>query len=187
MWQLGSMKSKQLHSLFPYLRVRDYAWWIWLLVWVLLVLGLTRDVFYLSLCLAVCLGQFAYFLVKEASFTAFPVQLRGFFTLFLVAYAYSPMRPALWTMVLGVGAMLTCGYCPLARLMYLLPWNRGERLTRAVLAHTFFRAPDLAAARRAGHAAAGCPGGVCSLEVQLGKVGRTELPEPVGIEPSPGT
>lgn len=159
---------------FPYLRVRDYTWWIWAGILATLVLGLTMRADFLTFSLAICVAQFVYFLLKEQDLLAFPVQLRGFFAYLVAFYAYSPLQPLLWTMVAGVTAMLTLGYCPLARILYLFPWNRRERLSLEMLRHTFLAAPDLGRARIQGRPAAECPGGVCTLEVQIGR----ETPRP---------
>ena len=43
--------------------------------------------------------------------------------------------------LVGLGTNLFLGYCPLARMMYLLPWNRDERFSLNLLAKVFLSAP----------------------------------------------
>ena len=54
-----------------------------------------------------------------------------------------------------------------------MPWNRETPLTLREAIETFLVAPDLSATKEA-HKASGCPGGVCTLDVQLARM-KTKL------------
>jgi hypothetical protein len=46
-----------------------------------------------------------------------------------------------WLPVIGTWATVIFGYCLMARLVSLLPWNRQEEITPALLRRTFLSAP----------------------------------------------
>ena len=43
--------------------------------------------------------------------------------------------------LVGLATNLFLGYCPLARMMYLLPWNRDEAFSAGLLGRVFFSPP----------------------------------------------
>jgi hypothetical protein len=91
---------------------------------------------------ALCVIQWAHFLALERSLIAFPVQVRGGFLLMLLCGFWQPLRFLHWVQLIGTTAFLTAGYCLLARLLSLLPWNRTEPLTRQLVAATLFSRPQ---------------------------------------------
>jgi len=48
----------------------------------------------------------------------------------------------LYITILGLFTNLFFGYCPLARLMSLMPWNRRETLSTGLLKRTFLSPPS---------------------------------------------
>jgi hypothetical protein len=89
-----------------------------------------------------CLVQWLHFIALERSFVAFPVQVRGGFLLMLLGGFWEPLRFLHWVQLVGTTAFLTLGYCLLARLLSLLPWNRKEPLTGRLVALTLFSRPQ---------------------------------------------
>jgi len=73
---------------------------------------------------------------------AFPAQLRIAYVGWLALGTYVP---ALSVMMLittaGLLANLLFGYCPLARMLYLLPWNRDQPLTARLAVRAFLTPP----------------------------------------------
>lgn len=143
------------------LRQKTLGWWYWLATLPLLitaVAGGERDLF--PPLIAFTLWQAAHFRLRSGALVAPPVQTRIGYTLLLVAGLWSPLAFVHWIQVAGTTAMVVAGYCPLARFLSLMPWNRGEPFTlelvrRTVLASPStwrFVRPDLQP--RAGHAAA---------------------------------
>jgi hypothetical protein len=63
----------------------------------------------------------------------------------------------------GTFALVLFGYCLMARLLSLLPWNRAGRLTVQLLQHPFFSAPVIGRADH-GLSGRGGRGGVGKLE-----------------------
>jgi hypothetical protein len=76
------------------------------------------------------------------------------------------MRWLYWLPTVGTFALIVFGYCLLARLLSLLPWNGRDAYTLARLRRTFFTAPDLDRVK-INPAAAGCAGGLCTIEAQV--------------------
>lgn len=60
--------------------------------------------------------------------------------LLLVAFP-DRMQWLYWVPTIGTWAQLIFGYCTMARCVSLLPWNRSEPFTPALVARTFFSRP----------------------------------------------
>ena len=74
--------------------------------------------------------------------TPFPVQVRIAYFFWVLLGSYVPALEILMHITfVGNGANLTTGYCPLARLMSLLPWNHAEPFSMKFLVSTIFSPP----------------------------------------------
>jgi hypothetical protein len=51
------------------------------------------------------------------------------------------LRWIYWIPTIGTWAMVLTGYCAMARTVSLMPWNRKQRLSMALLKQTFLSAP----------------------------------------------
>src|SRR5688572_2155934 len=72
----------------------------------------------------------------------FPAQLRVAYLAWVALGTYAPHASAMMYITLvGLAANLSIGWCPLARMLYLLPWNRLEPLDRDLLARVFLSGP----------------------------------------------
>lgn len=93
--------------------------------------------------LAAALGlvQVAHYRIREGALRAFPVQVRLAYLVLLAAGLWPPLAFIHWVQLAGTVALLAAGYCPLARLMALLPWNRREPLSAALVARAFLTPP----------------------------------------------
>jgi hypothetical protein len=151
-----------------FIRLSDYTWWIWFVTASVLLAGLVMDPVFFLVGIAITVGQAAFFAASEKSLTAFPVQLRLAYLILVLGFYIPPLRPGYWVPVIGTYALCLFGYCLLARCLSLLPWNRTTPLTFGELVWTFITPPRLDVDIE-GKPASGCPGGVCTLEVQLGK------------------
>jgi hypothetical protein len=81
------------------------------------------------------------FLVREGSFKAFPVQVRLGYLLLLLAGLFQPLGLVHWIQFAGTIAVVLVDYCPLARLLSQMPWNRRTTLSLALVTLTFLRPP----------------------------------------------
>jgi len=144
----------------------DWTWWVWTITAAQLMAGLLGYSLAFIGAIVVTAGQGFVLLVRDRCLAAFSVQLRVAYLLLLLICYPAPMRWLYWLPTVGTFALILFGYCLLARLLSLLPWNSHESFTLARLRRTFFSAPDLdrIASNRA---MAGRSGGLCTIEAQV--------------------
>jgi hypothetical protein len=120
---------------------RHLGWWYWLLTAVLLAAGLAGYTDSFPLAIGLTVVQLTHFAIRERSFRAFPVQVReGYLVLLLLCWP-APMNALYILPLAGTCALLIFGYCPMARMLSLLPWNRSGRLDLAALRRAFLTPP----------------------------------------------
>ena len=120
---------------------RAVGWWYWLVTVCLLTAGLFMSPTGFLLAIGLTVVQLVHFTVREKSATAFPVQVRlGYLLLLLVALPV-PLQGIYWIPMIGTWAQVLFGYCAMARLVSLLPWNRKEAFSAALLRRTFLSVP----------------------------------------------
>ncbi len=123
------------------LEYRSPGWWYWLAT----VLFLTAGVLGLPEALLGAVGitvvQLAHFAVRWRGLAAFPVQVRLAYLLLLLVALPAPLQWIYWLPTIGTWALVLFGYCPMARVVSLLPWNRKERFSLALVGRTFLSAP----------------------------------------------
>ena len=72
----------------------------------------------------------------------YPAQLRIAYVIWVAIGTFVPyMSWMMWVTLIGLGANLLVGWCPLSRMLYLLPWNRQEKLTGEVFLKICFSKP----------------------------------------------
>lgn len=120
------------------------VWYIWFVTWLGLLGGIFLNNTYneyvvnwsaLHTLLFLILFSFR---VKE-----FPVQLRIAYVIWVYVgtYVYG-CGVLMYITTVGLAANLFFNYCPLARMLYLLPWNRKEsNLTGELIYRVFFSPP----------------------------------------------
>lgn len=151
-----------------YIKLDDWTWWAWTVTTVLLVIGLSGYSPAFVGAMVVTAVQAVILLVRDRSPTAFPVQLRAAYLLLLLVSYPSAMRWLYWLPAVGTLALVVFGYCLLARILSLLPWNSDEAYGLDRLIRTFFSAPDLERVKNDPRAA-GCAGGLCTIEAQVAR------------------
>jgi hypothetical protein len=117
------------------------GWWYWLATVCLLTAGLTGHPAAFMLAVLLTLVQLVHFAVRENSVTAFPVQVRFFYLVLLLVALPAPLNAVYWLPAVGTWARVLFGYCMMARCVSLLPWNRTEPFSAALLTRTFFSRP----------------------------------------------
>lgn len=151
-----------------YINLNDWTWWAWTITTVLLIGGLAGYSLAFVGAMVVTAGQGIILLVRDRSPAAFSVQLRVAYLLLMLISFPSPMRWFYWLLAVGTIALVVFGYCMMARILSLFPWNSRETCTLDRLRRTFFSAPDLDRLST-NSAAAGCAGGLCTIEAQVEK------------------
>lgn len=120
---------------------RDLAWYYWLVTDALLAVALLDGPFEFAPVLAVSAVQALHYWVREGSVHAFPVQVRVAYLGLLLIGQLHGLEFVHWMQLAATTAMVTHGYCTLARMLSLLPCNRTQPLTLALIFRTFTTPP----------------------------------------------
>ncbi len=138
-------------------RLRDVDWWHWAAVTLLLATGLLGWEPALGLVYLLCAARTVQLALAERSLAAFPVQVNVAFLAILIAAAVVAPRLVFGASLLTAAIHALTGYSVVARLLALLPVNRLEPLSPALVKRTFLTAPvrgsilELVAPREAGN------------------------------------
>ncbi len=120
---------------------KEISWWYWLATAILLSIGLWGVTSAFTLAILLCTLQSVHFAARERSLSAFPVQVRVAYLGLLLIALWPPLYFVYWIQFIGTWAMVLYGYCLLARIMSLMPWNRSEAFTWSLVQRTFLSAP----------------------------------------------
>jgi hypothetical protein len=118
--------------------MRDPAWRYWLLTTGLLAAGIGGWVWGIPLAMVLCAIQIIHFGWRAGTPAALPVQVRVAYLLLLTVGLWAPMQWIHVVQLLGTSARILIGYCLLARILSLAPWNRREPLSLSLVHRTFF-------------------------------------------------
>lgn len=120
---------------------KDVGWWYWLVTAGLLTYGVSGNSigFILAICLTIV--QLIHFIIREKNITAFPVQVRFWYLMLLITALPEPLQFLYWVPTIGTWAQIIFGYCAMARCVSLLPWNRSDYFSFALMHETFFSRP----------------------------------------------
>lgn len=126
-------------------RAKEIDWWYWLITDCLLVVylfdwPLTWQWGIWPVVALTCI-QAVHYLARDKRLAAFTVQVRLAYLFLLIAGTYPPLGFIHWVQLIGTTAFVTDNYCPLARIMVLMPWNRNGPLTLERVWHTFVAPP----------------------------------------------
>jgi hypothetical protein len=164
---VGSLKGMRTeHARVTFFLVDDWTWWAWLAIVVLLTIGLSGPTDAFLVAWGISLAQTTGIFFRERELQAFPVQLRLAYTILLSICLLPGMHWLFWLPTLGTWALVIFGYCLLARVLSLLPWNRQEPLSVDLLHRTFFSRPTLPPKSKRQTAFA-CAGGLCTIQAQV--------------------
>ena len=120
---------------------KDIGWWYWLVTVGLLSYGLSGNPDGYMLGIALTIINLTHFIIREKSITAFPVQVRYWYLLLIIVVFPEPLRLLYWLPIIGTWAQVIFGYCAMARIVSLLPWNNAEPISAALLKKTFLSRP----------------------------------------------
>ncbi|MEN8170119.1 MAG: hypothetical protein ABFS08_07855 [Pseudomonadota bacterium] len=116
-------------------------WSYWTLTVTFLAIGLLIWPTALFLAMIVNLAHAIHFLLRQPGIFAFPMQVRICFLSLLVLGQAPFFGWVHWVQLIGGTVKLTTGYCPLARMMSLLPWNRNQPISWGLLNTVIFTPP----------------------------------------------
>jgi len=126
----------------PPRRRKRLVWSLWFVTWIGLLAGLRRPVAYEYVVFFSAAHAVVVLSLLRFRIAAFSAQVRVAYFLWVAAGTYLPgMTILLYITMIGLATNLFLGYCPLARLVYLLPWNRSEAFSAGLAARVFLTPP----------------------------------------------
>jgi hypothetical protein len=123
------------------LEYRSVSWWYWFVTVLLLTAGVAGWPMCFLLAIALTVFQLIHFIIRERSFTSFPIQVRFGYLLLLLMALPEGLQKIYWIPTVGTWAQVLFGYCTMARTLSLLPWNRKEALSLPLLKRTYLSPP----------------------------------------------
>lgn len=120
---------------------KDIGWWYWLVTAGFLTYGVSVDPIGFMLAIGLTVFQLIHFIIREKSITTFPVQVRFWYLILLIIALPEPLQLIYWIPTIGTWAQLIFGYCTMARLVSLFPWNRSDPFSFSLLQKTFISRP----------------------------------------------
>ena len=137
-----TQKSKTLWDRIPQRVRKRLIWGLWFIIWVGLIAGIGDRAYFEFVVVFSALHAVAFFVLFRFSVKPFPVQLRIGYLAWVAVGTYVPhMVILMYITLVGLTTNLFLGYCPLARMMYLLPWNRDEKFSLDLARRVFFSSP----------------------------------------------
>ena len=113
----------------------------WIVTDILLAAGLVIWPPALYLAMAVVVIHSIHFLRYSPAITSFPMQVRIGFLGLLILGQVPYFGWVNWVQLAGINALLTTGYCPLARILSLMPWNRTRSFSWKLFTTAIFSPP----------------------------------------------
>lgn len=120
---------------------KDYGWWYWLASTICLWVAVTVNPLAYELALIIATVQLVHFSFAEGGLTKFPVQIRMGYLSFLLLSMPESLQWLLWVPAIGTLARVMFGYCIMARMLMLLPFNRQIALSWKFVKEAFFTPP----------------------------------------------
>ena len=107
---------------------REVDWWFWPTTLVLIVIGLLGWPAGLAWAVLINGAQVIYFMVRERSVTAFPVQVRVMFFVLMALALLDPTRILFIALAVGSAMVTFLDRCLIARVLVHAPWNQDVEL-----------------------------------------------------------
>jgi hypothetical protein len=115
--------------MFAHMKFGSLQWWIWATLACLMLWGLTGQMLAREAAMAFAVLLAIGYLLVHRTPRHFPTQLRVAYALWMAVSLVPPLFIMYWILAAGTTARVLTGYCAMARLLLLLPWNRSVRLT----------------------------------------------------------
>lgn len=122
---------------------KNLVWSLWFITWIGLLIGYIDTWGWTFVVIFSAAHAILFWWMLGRSVEPFPVQVRIAYFLWVAVGTYVPyMVVLMWITTVGLATNLFLGYCPLARMMTLLPWNRQETLSWNLVKRTFLSPPS---------------------------------------------
>ena len=123
------------------IELNDTGWRYWLITGVLLSYGVVADPMGFVFAIGLTVVHLLHFIISKRSVTAFPIQVRFWYLSLLLLAQIEGLGWIYWIPAIGTWAQILFGYCAMARLVSLLPWNSNERFSIALIRRTMLACP----------------------------------------------
>lgn len=120
---------------------RGIAWWYWLATVTGLASGVAGWNPGYGLAMGITLVHGIHYLLRGHGPSSLPLQVRIGYLGLLALGLWPPLAFLHWLQLAGTSALLVFDYCPLARTLALMPWNRRAPLTGRLVLRVFLSAP----------------------------------------------
>lgn len=120
---------------------KDLGWRYWIVTAVFLSMGVAGYPLAFLLAIGLTIVHLVHFLLREKNASSFPVQVRICYLLLLLFALPEPLQLIFWIPCVGTWAQVIFGYCTMARIVSLFPWNRSELFSVKLVLKTFFSLP----------------------------------------------
>lgn len=121
---------------------RYLVWGLWFITWLGLLAGLFQRVYYEYVVLFTAIHALLFLVLVNFRVKQFPAQVRIAYLIWVAVGTYVPyMTILMYITTVGLATNLFLGYCPLARMMYLLPINREEPFSLELVLRVFLSPP----------------------------------------------
>lgn len=121
---------------------RSLVWNLWFITWLGLMAALFAKPLYEYVVYLSAIQVVIFLYIEQFKLTAFPVQVRVAYLVWVALGTYVPYLSILMLIVtIGLAANVFFGYCLLARTLYLLPINRREPLSVDLVKRVFLSSP----------------------------------------------
>jgi len=115
---------------------------LWFITWLGLVGGLFDRLYYEYVVIFSAFHAVLFLSITGFNVKPFPVQVRIAYFIWVAAGTYVPhLTVLMYITLVGLATNLFLGYCPLARMMSLMPWNRNENFSLGLVGRVFFSPP----------------------------------------------
>ena len=150
--------------------VTDVSWCHWLLTIPLLAINLAGYRWGIAGAMGLSAVVGGYFWYRLREIKPYPVQVRIAYVIWSTVGLLPGMQWMLWIQLCGTTAMVTVGYCPLIRMLSLLPHNRTEPLTASLVWRAFVTEPCIGGLVEWTTDASSPEGSCCSLPIDQGSL-----------------
>ena len=135
-------QQNSLWDRMPLVFKKRLVWALWFVTWIGLLAGVFDPVFYEYVVVFSAAHALLVLFLIRFRISAFPAQVRLAYLVWVAVGTYVPyMVILMYITTVGITTNLFVGYCPLARMMYLFPWNREEQLSFKLVARVFLSPP----------------------------------------------
>lgn len=136
-----ALKQVQFNHWTSHLKFRSLSWWIWLSLTLTIAADISGFNAGNNLTNLIAIGQAVAWIVHYRSVTRFSCQVRIVFVIWIALSSIPTLGILSWSLLAGLLLSTFFGYCPIARMLVFLPFNRQNPLTFAKAGQILFHPP----------------------------------------------